>query len=78
MILVNKNVDKGLDILLNTYWSSKGWKNGKISKEDFAYAKKKGYMFDYPIFETHDNTLKKLNDLLPKVNCMEVSNAFFV
>ena len=49
----------GLDILLTTYWSSKGWKDGTISKEDFEYAKKEGFMFDYPSYETHEQTLKK-------------------
>ena len=30
---------KGLEILLNTYWNSSGWKDGTISKEDFEMAK---------------------------------------
>ena len=31
----------GLDILLSTYWSSKGWKDGTISEEDFQLLKSK-------------------------------------
>ena len=44
----------GLKILLNTYWNSKGWKDGTISKEDFEVAKKEGFMFDYPKYISHD------------------------
>jgi len=32
---VNKKSNTGLDILFHTYWSSKGWKNGSITKENF-------------------------------------------
>lgn len=73
---MNKKINKGLNILFNTYWSTNGWKDGTISKEDFEYAKNEGYMFDYPTYETHDNSLKKVNDLLTKINVAEVSNAF--
>ena len=45
-------MENGLDILLSTYWSSAGWKDGSISENDFIYAKEKGYMFDYPSYET--------------------------
>ena len=73
---MNKKLDKGLDILFNTYWSSKGWRDGSITQVDFDYAKNKGYMFDYPTYESHDNTLKKMNNLLSKINITEVANAF--
>lgn len=73
---MNKKLDKGLNILLNTYWSSGGWKDGTISKDDFEYAKSEGYMFDYPIYETHDATLKKLKKLLLKINPIDIANAF--
>ena len=66
----------GLGILLSTYWSSKGWKDGTISKEDFQVAKEQGYMFDYPKYETHEDTLKKVNGLLEKINPVDVANAF--
>lgn len=73
---MNKDIDKGLDILLKTYWASNAWKDGTISKDDLEYAKNTGYMFDYPIYETHDNTLKKLSSLLYKINYKDVANAF--
>lgn len=66
----------GLDILLTTYWSSKGWKDGTISKENFEYAKKEGFMFDYPSYETHEQTLKKVKKILEKIDAIDVANAF--
>lgn len=67
---------KGLEILLNTYWNSSGWKDGTISKEDFEVAKKEGFMFDYPKYISHDKSLRKLNSLLKKINPVDVANAF--
>lgn len=67
---------KGLEILLNTYWDSKGWKDGAISKEDFAIAKNEGFMFDYPEYISHDESLKKLDSLLKKIDPVDVANAF--
>lgn len=66
---------KGLEILLDTYWS-KGWIDGTISKEDFEIAKKEGFMFDYPKYMSHDDTLKKLKSLLNQVDPKDVANAF--
>lgn len=67
---------KGLEILLNTYWDSKGWKDGTISKKDFEIAKEEGFMFDYPQYISHDESLKKLDSLLKKINPLDVANAF--
>lgn len=67
---------KGLEILLNTYWDSKGWKDGTISEEDFEIAKEEGFMFDYPQYISHDESLKKLDSLLKKINPLDVANAF--
>lgn len=52
-------MDDGLKILLNTYWSSNGWKDGAISDNDFQQAKREGYMFDYPKRISHEQTLTK-------------------
>ncbi len=69
-------MEKGLEILLKTYWNSNGWKSGAISKEDFEIAKKEGFMFDYPKYISHDEALKKLDSLLEKINPVDVANAF--
>lgn len=54
-------MDKGLKILIDTYWNSNGWKDSKISKENFNTAKKEGYMFDYPKVKTHHESLSEMN-----------------
>lgn len=50
-------MDKGLKILYDTYWNSKGWKDGTVSYEEFIEAKKEGYMFEYPQSISHRETL---------------------
>ncbi|MBE6534863.1 MAG: hypothetical protein E7678_07885 [Ruminococcaceae bacterium] len=69
-------MDKGLSILLKTYWSSNGWKDGTISNEDFEIAKNQGFMFDYPDYTSHDETINKLRQVLSKINQDDVVNAF--
>jgi len=67
---------KGLDILLKTYWSSNGWKDGIVSDEDFELAKSEGFMFDYPGYTTHEETIDKLHEILSKIDPEDVANAF--
>ena len=69
-------MNKGLNILLKTYWSSNGWKDGTVSEEDFEIAKNKGIMFDYPDYTTHDETINKLRQILSKINQKDIVNAF--
>ena len=69
-------MNNGLKILLKAYWSSEGWENGSVSVDDFLIAKKEGYMFDYPKYISHDEAVKKLIDLVKKVDKNDVSNAF--
>lgn len=69
-------MDKGLKILLNTYWCSRGWKNGQISANDFAVAKEEGYMFEYPAVIEHDEHLKNLREILELISPDDVANAF--
>jgi hypothetical protein len=69
-------MNNGRNILLKTYWSSNGWKNATISNEDFEIAKNEGFMFEYPNYTTHDETINKLHQLLSKINPEDVANAF--
>jgi len=70
--------EKALKILLNTYWSSNGWKpEFIISPDDFTYAQKAGVMFE-PVKLTHDETIAWLRSSLQKVKLEDVSNAFLV
>ena len=66
----------GLKILFNTYWDSKGWKDGTVSEDDFNLAKSQGYMFDYPKVISHDDTLKKLKKVVKQINPNDIVNAF--
>lgn len=69
-------MDRGLKILLNTYWSSEGWKRPVISDEDFQVAKEQGYMFDYPTLITHEETLNQINQVTDLIAPEDVANAF--
>lgn len=69
-------MDDGLKILLKSFWGKDGWKNGKVSEEEFEIAKKEGYMFDYPKIKTHQETLRELEDVLKKINYEDIMNAF--
>lgn len=45
---------RAVKILMETYWSSSGWKSDRHTRpDDLAYAKSKGVMFD-PVERTHD------------------------
>ena len=69
-------MDRGLKILLNAYWDSKGWKGGSITAEDFAIAKNEGYMYDYPNYEPHDDTLQQAKKIAGNIEKQDVANAF--
>lgn len=69
-------MDKGLKILLDTYWTSKGWKSAEISTEDFSVAKEEGYMFDYPTPISHDMLLNQIKDTVDLIRPEDVTNAF--
>lgn len=69
-------MDRGLGILYNTFWCSKGWKEPMVSDEDFQIAKSEGYMFDYPVHISHSETLNQLHTILQKVNPQMVADAF--
>lgn len=77
MVRINKNMDRGLQILLKTYGKVIRYgENYEISKEDFELAKKEGYVFDYPEALNHEETYQKLNGLLEQINPQDVADAF--
>lgn len=68
---------KAKKILLNTFWSSSGWK-GKpdaFAGEDFNYAQSKGLMFD-PITIKHDELVERLHELHQAITKERVAAAF--
>lgn len=67
---------KALQILLETYWSPKGWKRGKtINPADLEYARQAGYMFD-PVMLTHDEIVARLLAVRNRVSLEQVAGAF--
>ena len=67
---------KGYKILQDTYWSSAGWrKEPQVSKEDFAYAKEAGFMFD-PVKLSHNQSIEWLQEAFSKVERQKVTSAF--
>ena len=55
---------KGKKVLLQTFWSSSGWKSSSLPfvGEDFDYAKSMKLMFD-PITIGHDELIQRLHSL---------------
>lgn len=69
-------MDKGLKILLATYWSGGTWSRNAPSAADFELAKAEGYMFDPAPMRSHDETLRDIHVVLNKISPDAVKNAF--
>lgn len=65
-------MNKGLEILFNAYCSN----DGLISEKNLNIAKEEGFMFDYPKFKTHDQTLERLFNILNNISADDIANAF--
>lgn len=68
---------KAKKILMQTFWSSSGWKSSPLpfTGEDYDYAKSKGLMFD-PITIGHDELIQRLHSLHKEVTKERVAAAF--
>jgi hypothetical protein len=67
---------KALQILLDTYWSPKGWQRDEtIDSADFVYARQAGYMFD-PVTVTHDDIVARLLAIRNRISLEQVTDAF--
>ncbi|WP_410768863.1 hypothetical protein [Fontibacillus sp. BL9] len=55
---------KARKILMNAFWTSRGWRAGGAfyTDEDFQYAKSKGVMFD-PVTWSHDECVRRIREL---------------
>lgn len=69
-------MDKGLKLLLSTYWSGGMWGRNAPTAEDYQMAKEEGYMFDPAPALSHDETLRELQCMLEKIAPEDVANAF--
>ncbi|MBY0011644.1 hypothetical protein [Paenibacillus typhae] len=68
---------KAKKILMNTFWTSAGWRStpGAFAGEEFEYAKAQGLMFD-PVTITHDEIILRLHELHQTITKERVAGAF--
>ncbi len=67
--------DDGLKILFNLY-KVMDESEVNISDDELALAKEQGYLFDYPKYETHSETLNRLRLVLAQLDPKDIANAF--
>lgn len=68
-------MDEGLKSLFALYKGTR-WSELKVSEEELSVAKRQGYLFDYPNFESHSESLNRRHDLLSKIDPKDIANAF--
>lgn len=68
-------MDNGLKTLFALY-KSNNWDEVNISDAEMAFAKESGYLFDYPEYETHSDTLKRIRSVLAQIDPKDIANAF--
>lgn len=68
-------MDDGVKTLFALY-KSLNWDELNVSEDEIALAKEKGYLFDYPEYETHEDTLKRLHSIVAQINPKDIANAF--
>ena len=68
-------MDKGQKVLFAMY-KGKPSDEVKVSAEDLAVAKAEGYLFDYPKYESHADTLDRLKGALAQIDPKAVADAF--
>lgn len=66
-------MDDGLKTLFDLY---KRWDEVSVSEERITRAKEKGYIFDYPEYETHADTLNRIHRILAQIDPKDIANAF--
>lgn len=67
---------KAKNILFQTYWTSKGWKNEYTTDlDEFIYAKEKGLMFE-PLTVGHDECVRKILEITDSIKPEKVMKAF--
>lgn len=68
-------MEDGQKTLFAFYQRVRGYEGG-ITEEQIALAKKEGYLFDYPAYKTHEETLAGVSSLLARIDPKDVANAF--
>lgn len=67
--------NKAIKILFKRYWSSSGWTNNWLKKDELEYAKQAGVMFDPPEL-SHDDIIQNIVQIIPKLDLKEISEQF--
>lgn len=67
---------KALKILFKRYWSSEGWTDTYLSKDEFDYAKTAGLMFDQQRAFSHDEIIMQINAMVNQLSLAEVAAQF--
>lgn len=68
-------MEEGLKSLFALYKGA-NWSEIIITEEEITVAKRQGYLFDYPKFESHSDSLNRRHALLSQIDSNNVANAF--
>lgn len=68
-----KNAKK---ILISIYKNRRPSEVKLLFERKHELLKNEGYIFDYPAYESHEQALNRLKEILPKIDSKDVTNAF--
>jgi len=68
-------MDDGLKILFALY-NNIGRGAKSVSEDEISFAKEKGYLFDYPEYESHSDTINRMRCILAQIDPKDIANAF--
>ncbi|WP_053367851.1 hypothetical protein [Bacillus sp. FJAT-27245] len=66
---------KAVKLLFKRFWTSEGWTNNHLSKEELQYAKEAGIMFE-PILVSHDEIIHQIVELVNTLDLKDISDQF--
>ena len=71
-------MDEGLKILFDLFKIDRTGHRirNDFTEEELSLAKEQGYLFDYPRFESHADTYRRLQNILKMIDPQDISNAF--
>ena len=68
-------MDDGLKTLFALY-ENIGRDARSVSEDEMSFAKEQGYLFDYPKYETHADTINRVQLILEQIDPRDIANAF--
>ena len=69
-------MNEGLKTLFAFHQRVRGFGDSVITEEMIENAKIEGYLFDYPSYESHSDTLNRLKNTLSQIDKTDIANAF--